>query len=64
MAVTAQVSHEATVVVQAGGPLVGWKAGWAKLVGLSFVILLDGRVINGEGVGLGRAADGDADHGV
>ena len=53
MAVTVQVSYEATVVVQAGGPLVGWKAGWVKLVGIWFVVLLGGWVINGEGVGLG-----------
>ena len=62
MAVTVQVSHEATVVVQAGGPLVGWKAGWVKLLGLWFVVLIGGRIINGERVSLGRAADSDADH--
>ena len=62
MAVAVQVSYESSIIMYPGGPLVGWKAGGVEFLGVRLVVLIGGGVVDQEGIRLGRATDGDADH--
>ena len=63
VAVAVQVCHLASIVVDARGTFVAGEMGRVELLGVRLVVLLGGRVLDRERVGLGGATYGDANHG-
>ena len=62
MVVSVQVSVQAAVVVDLGGPLCAGETDGVELICVRLVVLFGGGAVDGEGVGLGGPTDCDADH--